>query len=220
MAPSEPSSSSAVVDLRTVMPLNSSEAKTLKSTPRDRLAPPVTSRPPVVAWASKSLMRTSEKSGLRPRTVMVRPSPPSRSIDTPGMRWMLSARFRSGKAAMSDDLMTSTIEFSFFLALSALCKDARKPVTTTTVLSAGALPDVASGVGPEAASGAGALVWACTPDANNPANARPDKAPNDTVFKRARSRRTADTRRATTDSDFITYSLLCQRSDLIGCGTA
>jgi len=42
---------------------------------------------------------------------------------------------------MSSDLMTSTIEFSFFLALIAVCSEPRKPVTTTTVesLSAGAV---------------------------------------------------------------------------------
>jgi hypothetical protein len=49
--------------LRTVMLLNSSEAKTLKSKPRLRLPPPV-------AMASTPLMRTRVKSAFRPRTVI------------------------------------------------------------------------------------------------------------------------------------------------------
>jgi hypothetical protein len=84
IAPSEPSSFEAEVDLRTVTLLNSSEAKMLKSNWRLRLAPPEPSLPPVVARASRPFRRTTVKSAFRPRTVIVRPSPPSRSIDTPG----------------------------------------------------------------------------------------------------------------------------------------
>ena len=58
----------------------------LKSKPRPRFAPPEESVPPVEAWASMPLMRVRVKSELRPRTVSDRPSPASRSIETPGMR--------------------------------------------------------------------------------------------------------------------------------------
>jgi hypothetical protein len=51
--------------------------------------------------ASTPLMRTRVKSAFRPRTVIWWPSPPTRSMVTPGRRWMASARFWSGKAAMS-----------------------------------------------------------------------------------------------------------------------
>jgi hypothetical protein len=132
IAPSEPSSFDAEVDLRTVTLLNSSEAKIEKSNWRPRLAPPELSLPPVVARASRPFRRTTVKSGPRPRTVMVRPSPPSRSIDTPGTRCSDSARFRSGKSAMSCALMTSTRSFSRRLMSRALARLARKPVTTTS----------------------------------------------------------------------------------------
>jgi hypothetical protein len=46
-------------------------------------------------------MRTRVKSPPRPRTVIVRPSPLSRSIEMPGMRCSDSARLASGKSAMS-----------------------------------------------------------------------------------------------------------------------
>jgi hypothetical protein len=99
---------SAWAVLRTVMPLNSSEAKVLKSKPRPRLAPRSLVVAPLVDWASMPLMRTRVKVGGRPRTVIVRPSPATRVIDTPGTRWIDSARLASGKSAMSSALMAST----------------------------------------------------------------------------------------------------------------
>lgn len=57
MAPSEPSSVWAEAVLRTVMLLNSSEAKTLKSKARLRLAPPELSVPLAVLCPSTPLTR-------------------------------------------------------------------------------------------------------------------------------------------------------------------
>ncbi|MND85671.1 hypothetical protein D3C80_776060 [compost metagenome] len=84
--PSEPSSISADWVLRTLMLLNSSDANIEKSKLRLRL-------PPEAAWASRPLMRVRVKSPPRPRTEMVVPWPLTRSMVTPGRRWMASARF-------------------------------------------------------------------------------------------------------------------------------
>ncbi len=138
VAPSEPSSTSADELLRTVIELNSSDAKTLKSKPRERLLPPELSVPPVVVSASTPLMRTRVKSRPRPRTVMLRPSPASRSITTPGMRCSDSARLVSGNLAMSSALITSTMPLSSRFLFSALSSEARKPVTSTVLPAAGA----------------------------------------------------------------------------------
>ena len=132
VAPSEPSSTSAEAVLRTVMLLNSSEAKTLKSKPRPRLAPPELSVPPVVLIASMPLMRTRVNCGPRPRTVMLRPSPASRAIATPGMRCSDSARFESGNLAMSSATDRVDRAGGARLSSSALFRLARKPVTTTS----------------------------------------------------------------------------------------
>jgi hypothetical protein len=55
--------------------------------------------------------------------VIERPSPFSRSIETPGRRWMDSARLASGKFAMSSALIASIItsasRFSSIAARSA-----------------------------------------------------------------------------------------------------
>jgi hypothetical protein len=82
--------------LRAVMLLNSSDANTLKSNCRLRLEPPELSVPPVVLCASMPLMRTRVNCGPSPRTLMLRPSPASREMETPGMRCTDSARFASG----------------------------------------------------------------------------------------------------------------------------
>ena len=105
--------------------LNNSDANTLKSNPRPRLAPPDASDPPVVDSPSTPLIRTRVKTGPRPRTEMLRPSPWSRVIDTPGMRWIDSARLLSGKSAMSSALMTSTIPVASRFSSSAALSDAR-----------------------------------------------------------------------------------------------
>ena len=54
------------------------------------------------------LMRTRVYSEPRPRTEILRPSPLTRVIATPGMRCSDSARFRSGNSAMSSALIAST----------------------------------------------------------------------------------------------------------------
>jgi hypothetical protein len=77
--------------------------------------------------------------GPRPRTVIWRPSPASRAIETPGTRWMDSARLASGKSAMSSALMTSTTPLERRLTFMALCPGWRgSPVTTTSSTSAAA----------------------------------------------------------------------------------
>ena len=114
------------------MLLNSSEAKVLKSKPRPRFVPPAASVPPLADIASIPFRRTRVNSGDRPRTEMVRPSPASREMATPGIRWMDSARFRSGKSAMSSARIASTAPMASRLSLNARLRLSRKPVTTTS----------------------------------------------------------------------------------------
>jgi hypothetical protein len=64
--------------------------------------------------------------------VIVRPSPATRVIDTPGTRWIDSARLASGKSAMSSALMASTTPDEPRLMFRALRRLSRKPVTTTS----------------------------------------------------------------------------------------
>ncbi len=59
------------------------------------------------------------KSGPRPRSEIWRPSPESRVIATPGMRWSDSARLRSGKAAISSATMLSCAPVAMRLRTSA-----------------------------------------------------------------------------------------------------
>jgi hypothetical protein len=125
VAPSEPSSTSAEALFLTVIWLNSSAAKTLKSKPRVRLLPPEESVPPVEAWPSIPLMRTRVKAGPRPRTEMLRPSPASRVMATPEMRCIASARLVSGNLATSSALTTSTMPLSSRLSTRALSIAAR-----------------------------------------------------------------------------------------------
>jgi hypothetical protein len=61
---------------------------------------------------------------------MLRPSPWSRVMATPGMRWIDSARLLSGKSAMSSALMTSMMPVASRFSLSERRSEARKPVTT------------------------------------------------------------------------------------------
>ena len=77
------------------------------------------------------LMRTRVNCAPRPRTEMLRPSPPSpRDSATPGIRCIDSARLESGNLPMSSATMLSTAAVSLRLALSALFSEALKPVTT------------------------------------------------------------------------------------------
>ena len=63
----------------------------LKSNPRSRFVPPELSVPPAVVSPSMPFKRMRVKAGPRPRTVMLRPSPASRAIETPGIRCSDSA---------------------------------------------------------------------------------------------------------------------------------
>ena len=75
------------------------------------------------------------KSPLSPRTAICRPSPASRVIWTPGIRWILSARLVSGKSAMSLAKMLSVRPLAARRALTASSMLARKPVTTISSLA-------------------------------------------------------------------------------------
>ena len=134
-APSDPSSVCGVGDFDTLILRNSSDANVLKSNPRPRLVPPDASVDPVVASVSIPLMRTRVKSGFNPRTVIDRPSPLSRSIDTPGMRWIDSARLRSGKSAISSAKITSTVFTASRFSFKASARLLRKPVTIISLSS-------------------------------------------------------------------------------------
>src|SRR5688572_27453912 len=63
---------------------------------------------------------------------MLRPSPASRVMDTPGTRCIDSARFESGNLAMSSERIESIAPADSRLSVSAAFKLARKPVTTTS----------------------------------------------------------------------------------------
>lgn len=78
----------------------------------------------------RPLTRTVLNSGPKPRTVTKRPSPPWRSIDTPGMRCSDSATLESGNLPSASELTASTIEFDSRLMLIAWSKLPRIPVTT------------------------------------------------------------------------------------------
>ena len=142
VAPSEPSSTSAEAILWTVSWLNSSEAYTLKSKERPRLAPPEMSSEPVVARASMPLMRTRVKVEFRPRTEICRPSPWSRARVIPGMRCSASDTLRSGNLAMSSARMLSEESTAWRFMSSACSRLERKPLTTTVSTGAGAPPAV------------------------------------------------------------------------------
>ena len=137
-APSEPSSSAADAVLLTTIELNSSEAKTLKSNARSRLNDAPSTE---VAIVSMPLTRTRVNCAPRPRTVIWRPSPASRSIATPGIRCSDSARLVSGNLAMSSATMTSTWPTASRLADIAAFSDWRKPETMMTLSSAETSPD-------------------------------------------------------------------------------
>src|SRR5882724_7188626 len=97
---------------------------------------------------------TRLKSGPKPRTVTREPSLFTRSMVTPGMRWMDSARFVSGNLPMSSAVMASTIPLEFRLMVSLVTSDWRRPVTTISPrFSAGAavvsVAAVGSAIAPE-----------------------------------------------------------------------
>ena len=149
-APSEPSSRLASAVLWTTMELNSSEAKTLKSNARSRLA----EAPSVeVAMVSMPFTRTRVNWLESPRTVIERPSPASRLIEMPGMRWSDSARFWSGILAMSSATMASTAATDSRFTLSAFSRLWRKPVTTMSLAWASVAASAAGAAWANAAAG-------------------------------------------------------------------
>ena len=101
------------------------------------------------------------KSGPTPRTVTFEPSPLElRSIETPAMRCIDSARFVSGNLPMSSATMPSTTPRDVRLRFSDVSSDARMPMTVTVVASSLAGLDAAS-------VGAGAACCACEACASN-----------------------------------------------------
>ncbi len=128
------------------------------------------------------LIRTRVKSGPRPRTESARPSPWSRLIATPGMRWIDSAKLLSGNFAMSSARIESTTPVLLRFSSSARCKLLRKPVTTTSVtaLSSAAAASWPCAIGAASAAGAGgppavaiaSPAWATPPRAMTSASRR------------------------------------------------
>ena len=89
----------------------SSEGKTSNATPRRSLSGAGTKVP---------LMVTAFKSAPKPRTETKRPSPWSRSVDTPGIRCKASAALSSGNCPMPSACTTLLIWSARFCSLSAL----------------------------------------------------------------------------------------------------
>src|SRR5258705_251448 len=81
---------------------------------------------------SRPLRLTSAKFGGSPRMLTNWPSPLLRVICTPVMRCRDSARFSSGNFPMSSAEIVSEIDAASRLDSMAVCRLARKPVTTTS----------------------------------------------------------------------------------------
>ena len=78
---------------------------------------------PILAGMERPFKVTRLNSGPKPRTVTREPSLFIRSMVTPGMRWMDSARFVSGNLPMSSAVMASTIPFESRLIVSLVTRD-------------------------------------------------------------------------------------------------
>jgi len=114
-----PSMRSADAGLITSMPLTSSDAMLAKSSVRP--APAVkTSRPSIVGSTCVS-----------PRTTTPLPSPRSRAIWTPAMRWSASATLVSGSLSISSATIESLISSRARLRSRAARMLARPPTTST-----------------------------------------------------------------------------------------
>ena len=86
----------------------------LKSKARERLTEPRLSiAEDDVPKASIPLSCTCVKFGPKPRNEICRPSPPSRVMAMPGTRCSESARFRSGKSAISSATIESCAPTAF-----------------------------------------------------------------------------------------------------------
>src|ERR1700676_1057135 len=136
--------------LYTSMPEMPSADRFSKS--KDRDAFPVFG--PMLAGMERPFKVTMLNSGPKPRTVTREPSPFTRSMVTPGMRWMDSARLVSGNLPMSSAVMASTIPLELRLMVSLVTSDWRRPVTTISPrLSVGAtavsVATVGSAIAPE-----------------------------------------------------------------------
>ena len=150
--PIPPSSCSTEYDLLTSIRLKSSDAKSVKSKARVRLTLPRASMAEdVIAIASIPLTFTRVKSGPNPLKDICRPSPPSRVIVIPGIRCKASARFKSGKSAMSSDKIVSCVTIARRLISLARINDWRNPVTSistvgwvrvTALFSVGVAPEL------------------------------------------------------------------------------
>jgi len=118
---------SATGDLYTSMPRRSSAGNWSKLTPRLSL----------VEACSRPFKVPVEKSGARPRTLIVaaRPVCLSRCVERPGRREMVSATLMSGNLPISSAEIDSTIESAFFLMLMALSMPLRMPVTVTVCVT-------------------------------------------------------------------------------------
>ena len=110
--------------------LNNSEAKTLKSKARPPFTPPPESVPSVLDGTSIPFNVVRVKSGPKPRSVIWRPSPPSREIATPGTRCNDSAIFRSGNLPMSSLSMVSFEVTALRFSNNARFSAPRKPLTS------------------------------------------------------------------------------------------
>src|SRR5580704_3912332 len=156
--PMPPLATSARPVLYTVIPEMPSAEIFSKSKARVAAGPVNPSSPRfgvVLPGMERPFRVTRLNSGPKPRTVTREPSLFARSMVTPGMRWMDSARFVSGNLPMSSAVMASTIPNESRLMASLVTSDWRRPVTTISArLSVGgaavvSVATVGSAIAPE-----------------------------------------------------------------------
>ena len=123
VAPMPPVGTLACAVLYTSTPETLSEAMSPKSNERPR---------PLCVGIWRPLSVTKLKSAPNPRTVTRAPSPRSRSIATPVIRWSASAKFVSGKSPMSSAVIASTTPVASRFVSIARLRLERIPVTTTS----------------------------------------------------------------------------------------
>lgn len=96
--------------------------------------------PPIVATLAVGMLRPFRVTRVnplpKPRMVTREPSPFTRSMETPVIRWRDSARLVSGKLPMSSAEMASTTPWESRLMSIARCSEPRTPVTVMTSWSA------------------------------------------------------------------------------------
>src|SRR3984957_1366363 len=133
--PMPPLATSARPVLYTWIPEMPSAERFSKSKERVAVAAPTAPLPATPSTArfpgmERPFKVTRLNSGPKPRTVTRVPSLSKRSMVTPGMRWMASARLVSGNLPMSSEVMASTIPLVSRLMVSLVTSDWRRPVTT------------------------------------------------------------------------------------------